>query len=191
MAGNAKHDAERRRAILDAALSCFTQFGYAKTSLDDIARRANLSRPLLYRKYRNKEDIFGAVYDGVYEARYPIVEQILAGKGSRRDKLRRMVEILCIEPWALVMDAPMAREFYDACTQVVPEIHDKHERKMLALTARLLGSREEAEVLGLAVDGMFVDLPSVAVLRKRLGVLVDRFVPGGRARATGRSSRPR
>jgi AcrR family transcriptional regulator len=169
------HDAERRRTILDAALSCFVQFGYAKTSLDDIARRANLSRPLLYRKFRNKEDIFGAVYDDVFEARYPAAGAILDGRGSRRDKLLRLYELLCVEPWALVMDAPMAQEFYDACKQVTPEAHARHERKLLELTRRVLGSKELAEVLMLAVDGLLMDLPSVAILRKRLRVLIDRF----------------
>jgi AcrR family transcriptional regulator len=175
MSSNASRDAERRRVILDAALACFVQFGYAKTSLDDIARRANLSRPLLYRKYKNKEAIYGAVYDDVYEARYPLAEQVLAGRGSRRDKLLRICELLCVEPWALVMGAPMAQEFYEACTQVNPEIQAKHERKLLELCKAVLGSRELAEVFLLAVDGLFVDLPSVAVLRKRLRVLVDRF----------------
>lgn len=175
MAVHAVPDAERRRAILDAALACFVQFGYAKTSLDDIAKRANLSRPLLYRKYRNKEDIFGAVFDDVYEARYPAAEAALAGRGSRRDKLLQVYELLCVEPWALVMDAPMAQEFYDACEQVTPEIHAKHERKRLELTRRVLGSKELAEVLMLAVDGLFLDLPSVPVLRKRLRVLIERF----------------
>ena len=176
MASNAtERDALRRRAILDAALSCFVQFGYAKTSLDDIARRANLSRPLLYRKFRNKEDIFGAVYDDVFEARYPAAEAILAGRGARRAKLMQVYELLCVEPWALVMDAPAVQEFYDACKQVTPEVHARHERKLLELTRRVLGSKELAEVLMLAVDGLFADLPSVAVLRKRLRLLIERF----------------
>jgi AcrR family transcriptional regulator len=177
MADHAKHDADRRRAILDAALACFVQFGYAKTSLDDIARRAGLSRPLLYRKYRNKEDIFSAVYDDVFEARYPLAEAVLAARGSRREKLIRIYEILCVETWALVMDAPMAKEFYDACMQVIPEIHAKHERKLYELTRRLIGGKDVTDVFMLAVDGLFVDLPSVAVLRKRLRVLVDHFAP--------------
>jgi AcrR family transcriptional regulator len=175
MASSAARDGERRRAILDAALACFSRFGYAKTSLDDIARRANLSRPLLYRKFRNKEDIFSAVYDDVFESRYPIAEQIAAGRGSRRDKLLQIYEVMCVEPWALVMDAPAAREFYDACLQVIPEVHAKHERRLLELTRALLGSREAAEVLLLAVDGLLADLPSVALLRKRLRVLIERF----------------
>ena len=46
---------KRRTAILAAALKCFLQFGYAKTSMDDVAKEANLSRPLIYLKFKNKE----------------------------------------------------------------------------------------------------------------------------------------
>jgi AcrR family transcriptional regulator len=174
-AADAERDAARRRAILDAAQACFLQFGYAKTSLDDIARRANLSRPLLYRKFKNKEDIFGAVYDDVFETRYVQVVEIAGGRGSRRDKLTRIYEVIAIETWALIAEAPMAAEFYDACLRVIPVILDKHQRKMLEVTRELLGHKDVAEVFMLAVDGMFSDLPSVAVARKRLHVLIDRF----------------
>ncbi len=54
---------ERRQAILDGAHACFLQYGFAKTSLDDIAQRAGISRPLIYRKFKNKEDILAALYD--------------------------------------------------------------------------------------------------------------------------------
>jgi AcrR family transcriptional regulator len=175
MASNAMRDTERRRAILDAAFACFVQFGYAKTSLDDIAKRANLSRPLLYRKYKNKEAIYSAVYDDVFETRYPLAEAVLAGRASRRDKLIRIYEILCVDTWAIVMDSPMAQEFWDACLEVTPKIAAKHERRLLELTRKVLGSKEVTEVLMLAVDGLFLDLPSVRVLRKRLRLLIDRF----------------
>ena len=41
-------DRERRKQILDAAFQCFVQFGYSKTSMEDVARKSNLSRPLIY-----------------------------------------------------------------------------------------------------------------------------------------------
>ncbi len=88
MAKDPQRDAERRREILDAALACFLQFGYAKTSLDDIAQRAGISRPLLYRKYKNKEDIFGACYDDVFDQLYPRCQAILDSRASRKDKLK-------------------------------------------------------------------------------------------------------
>ena len=31
---------------------CFLQFGYAKTSMDDVASNANLSRPLIYLRFK-------------------------------------------------------------------------------------------------------------------------------------------
>lgn len=176
-ASSTDRDAERRRTILDAALACFLQFGYAKTSLDDIAKRANLSRPLLYRKYKNKEAIYAAVYDDVHDARYPAAEVVLAGPGAPREKLLRIYELLWIETWNLVMEAPAAREFYDACAQVAPEIQEKHARRQLEMTRQVLGSKELAEVFMLAADGLYSDLPTTAVLRKRLRVLVERFAP--------------
>ncbi|MGA7897815.1 MAG: TetR/AcrR family transcriptional regulator [Nitrososphaeraceae archaeon] len=52
-------DRERRNQILDAALHCFLQLGYAKTSMDYVAMNANLSRPLndLDEKFHNMVDL--------------------------------------------------------------------------------------------------------------------------------------
>jgi TetR/AcrR family transcriptional regulator, transcriptional repressor of aconitase len=172
---DAEHDATRRRVLIDAARACFLQFGYAKTSLDDIAKRANLSRPLIYRKFKNKEALFGAVYDDTFDARYPQAEQVLAGRGSKRDKLLRIYEAIVIDTWAIMMTSPMAAEFYEACMRVLPEIHAKHERRLFELTKELLGTKEVTEVFMLAVDGQLTDLPSVAVLRKRVQLLVEKF----------------
>jgi AcrR family transcriptional regulator len=168
-------DAVRRRAIVAAARHCFLKFGYGKTSLDDIAKQANLSRPLIYRKYKNKEEIFAAVYEHVFEARYPAAEAVLDGGGSRRDKLMRVYEILLIEPWVEVAGAPMSAEFYDACERLLPKVQAKYEKLRLRCTQAILGSRELAEVFMLAVDGLEADLPSVTVLRRRLQLLVERF----------------
>lgn len=169
-------DSERRRVILDAARACFLQFGFAKTSLEDIAKRADLSRPLLYRMFKNKEDIYAAVYDDIYDARYPQAAEVLAGRGSKKDKLQRICEIVVIGPWEKAMNGPMAREFYDACTRIAPEVQAKHEKKLFDLTRELLGSRELTEVFLCAIEGLMIDLPSSTVLRKRLSVLVDRFI---------------
>ncbi|WP_244283707.1 TetR/AcrR family transcriptional regulator [Leptospira haakeii] len=62
-------DEERKKEILDAALYCFLQFGYSKTSMDDIAKQANLSRPLLYLKFKNKEDLYEGIFDYTLEGK--------------------------------------------------------------------------------------------------------------------------
>lgn len=43
--------------ILDAALACFSRWGLAKTTLDDIAREAGCSRATVYRLFPGGKDI--------------------------------------------------------------------------------------------------------------------------------------
>jgi TetR/AcrR family transcriptional regulator, transcriptional repressor of aconitase len=183
----------RRNAIIVAARACFWQYGYAKTSLDDIARRAGISRPLIYRTFANKDAIFGAVYDAAFVERYPAVQRALATRGSKRERLLRVCDALYMVLWAEVLSSPMAGEFYDACTKIAPAIHATHDRAERTLLSRLLGSAAVAEVFQLAVSGLMLDMPRVRVLRKRLVMLVEQFAGAApaRARATrsARSSR--
>lgn len=71
--------APRRAAILMAAMEVFARYGFRRTSMEDIAGAAGLSRSALYLHYRNKPDIFrslvqtymGSVRDGVRAALQP------------------------------------------------------------------------------------------------------------------------
>lgn len=49
---------ERRLDVLDAALRTFTRFGYRKTSMDDVAKEAHISRPGLYFLFTSKSGLF-------------------------------------------------------------------------------------------------------------------------------------
>lgn len=51
---------ERLTTILDAAIGVFLRFGYRKTSMDDVAKAAKLSRQGLYLHFANKEELFRA-----------------------------------------------------------------------------------------------------------------------------------
>jgi TetR/AcrR family transcriptional regulator of autoinduction and epiphytic fitness len=53
----------RQRALLDAAVGVFARFGFRKTSMDDIARAAGVSRQGLYLLFSNKEELFRRAVD--------------------------------------------------------------------------------------------------------------------------------
>jgi AcrR family transcriptional regulator len=53
----AQHES-RQSAVLEAAVSVFARFGYRKTSMDDVARAAGVSRQGLYLSFANKEELF-------------------------------------------------------------------------------------------------------------------------------------
>jgi len=52
--------AERRDDVLDAALLEFADHGYEGASTEDIARRAGISQPYLFRLFGTKKELFKA-----------------------------------------------------------------------------------------------------------------------------------
>ena len=52
---------DRPQEITEAALSAFAEKGYAATRVDDVAKRAGVSKGLLYLYFKTKEDLFKAV----------------------------------------------------------------------------------------------------------------------------------
>jgi AcrR family transcriptional regulator len=51
----------RRRRLLEAALATFGRYGFRKTSMEEVARAAHLSRQGLYLHFATKEDLFRAM----------------------------------------------------------------------------------------------------------------------------------
>src|SRR6476660_3375287 len=51
---------ERKDDLLDAAMIEFAEHGYEGTSTEDIARRAGISQPYLFRLFGTKKELFKA-----------------------------------------------------------------------------------------------------------------------------------
>ncbi len=56
---------DRPQEIADAAFAEFAENGYAATRIDDVAKRAGVSKGLTYLYYKTKEDLFKAVVRNV------------------------------------------------------------------------------------------------------------------------------
>jgi AcrR family transcriptional regulator len=80
--------AERtRQRILDAAGHCFAANGYAKTTVEEIAIQAGVSKALVYHHFRGKEQILEAVLErtlddwdaAIHTANWPEGKSVLQG----------------------------------------------------------------------------------------------------------------
>ncbi|MEO1656380.1 MAG: TetR/AcrR family transcriptional regulator [Pseudomonadota bacterium] len=60
--------AARRAAFLEVATETFVEFGYDRTSLDDIVARAGGSKSTIYANYGNKEGLFRAIMQDMVDA---------------------------------------------------------------------------------------------------------------------------
>ncbi|HYU03052.1 MAG TPA: helix-turn-helix domain-containing protein, partial [Jatrophihabitantaceae bacterium] len=52
---------ERREQLLDVGRSLFAEKGYGATSIEEIAARANVSKPVVYEHFGGKEGLYAVV----------------------------------------------------------------------------------------------------------------------------------
>jgi AcrR family transcriptional regulator len=88
----AERAADRRQAIIDAALDEFIARGYAATRLDDVAHRAGVAKGTIYLHFKDKQALFQEL---VRTALVPLIGRLAApppAGGSIRAALENFVE---------------------------------------------------------------------------------------------------
>ena len=82
----------KTEAILSAAVKLFPQFGFRRTSMDDIAREAGVAKGTLYLYFAGKAEVFRAMQQRNFEDAEARCEAAEAEGGSFRDRLARVLE---------------------------------------------------------------------------------------------------
>ncbi len=80
--------ADRREAILTAALDAFAAGGYHETSLDDVAERAGISKALIYEHFSSKRDLHGALLETYMQELLATVAEATAAAAQGELRLR-------------------------------------------------------------------------------------------------------
>lgn len=173
----------RRAKVLSAARWCFLNFGFQKTSFEDIAKRAELSRTLLYRLFTDKKDIYRAVFVDWLVSRHEDARASVKGPGAHAARLLEFCRQMVAEPWAEMISAPMGTEFLATCHRVDPKTEELHLEVLRQGAASILGDAASAEVFLLALDGLLADEPSALVLERRIALLVERFAAAVKRRS--------
>jgi AcrR family transcriptional regulator len=75
-----KTAAQRREDVLDAALSVFAEHGLSGASTDEIARRAGISQPYLFRLFHTKKELFIASTERCFRETREMFDRAAEGK---------------------------------------------------------------------------------------------------------------
>lgn len=70
---------QRREQLIDAATKIFARFGYNATTTHAIANAAGVTEPILYRHFRNKQDLFVAITRKVSRQTIAHWEELISG----------------------------------------------------------------------------------------------------------------
>jgi AcrR family transcriptional regulator len=83
---------ERRAQLLSAALEVFTAAGYHSAAMDEIADRANVSKPVLYQHFPSKLELYLAVLDLHIDSLVFALQKAIAEHRGNSDRVKATVE---------------------------------------------------------------------------------------------------
>ena len=190
----------KRQAILTAAHTQFRQYGYRKTSMEDIARELGISRASLYSYFENKDEIFRCVSmslheNALFEARSCLQHE--EGDASGGDLIRQVERALLARHRPFqdeYVQSPHNVELHDEysrlCGDIVADSHSQFQT-MLATALKSASRRGEidlkqagitaiqaAEILNLATAGLKRGATDLATFEMRVRKFSAVFVAG-------------
>lgn len=83
---------ERRAQLLIAALEVFTAAGYHSAAMDEIADRAQVSKPVLYQHFPSKLDLYLAVLDLHIDSLVFAIQKAIASNRENSSRVAATVE---------------------------------------------------------------------------------------------------
>lgn len=90
-----------RQALVDSAVELFTEKGYAGTSLDEIARKARVTKGALYHHFSGKQALFEAAFDAVEGGVVAKFAKVVSGATEPWDAVYAGLDTylkVCMEP---------------------------------------------------------------------------------------------
>ena len=80
---------QRREQLLEVGRSLFAQKGFEATTVEEIAARAGVSKPVVYEHFGGKEGVYAVVVDREIRHLLDVITSALTSDGSARDLLEQ------------------------------------------------------------------------------------------------------
>lgn len=162
-----------RRAVLESALTLFAVNGYRRTSIEDLARHAGVSRPTVYAHFESKEDVFRSLVRGLQDEHVEAMQVALAGGGSVSDRLYAALVARFSRFVELTSTSPFARELLDEGSRICGDINRDAQARTLRLLRGLLEEGIARKELDLERSGLGVGAAAVVIYNCAEGAKED------------------
>jgi AcrR family transcriptional regulator len=141
---NIERHRAKREAIYEAAATVFAQYGFRRTTMNDIAQAAGISRPALYLMFDNKENLFQGLAAFRLDQAIEQALGVLAGGGDTNERIIAALlvfERIFYEP---IADSPHGAELMDISQSLASELMMKDIVRLHAALAKTLSDAEQA-----------------------------------------------
>jgi TetR/AcrR family transcriptional regulator, transcriptional repressor of aconitase len=160
-----------RSQIIDAAFACFAEYGYDKTTFDDVAQKAGISRALIYTYFKSKQEFFFSMMDEKHKNYLSQSQEVLDSDLTAKEKLRKIIDIWIIDPHRIIYKSPFPNIWLKPAKSI--QESEKLLRGDFIKSLVPLVGYDLAEVIVFSYKGILDDKPPVEILEKRTDILIN------------------
>ena len=174
----AESGSAKRNSIVMAGLHLFTQYGYRKTSIDDIAEAAQVAKRTVYLNFENKAAVFLAILAYLADQVRQRCAAAEAADGTAVDRLTGLLDAyfgMGFELFSKSAHMPeLAETFSNLAQSNIRDLNMEYEKWL----ARFLRSLEKTREIGGPPEGLTVERIVYILVRAAEGAKHDPNVQG-------------
>ncbi|MFD5723374.1 TetR/AcrR family transcriptional regulator [Streptomyces sp. NPDC127036] len=179
-------DTEVASRILAAAYTCFTRSGVRSTTMDDIASRAEVSRPTVYNHVGSKDVVFRQVLEVLLNEALEAARISARRPAALQDRILKVVECKLAVSARIRADSPEhATDFIGVDAALSRDLIRQFDSRLAEILAHEIGldypaanDRDIAEILLVVCRGFEAELLDNVVFARRLYRTVELIVAG-------------
>ena len=130
--------------ILETARNIFKKFGFAKTSIGDIAIAARKGRRTIYTYFESKEDIYKAVIEKEVDILRKKLFEVIFTKTSAKEKLKGYVTTRMVTINELANYYEALRNDYMRDFKIIEKIREDFDKQEINMVSEILTEGIEA-----------------------------------------------
>ena len=128
---------DRRQKVLEVAIAEFASNGYSATSINDIARKAQISIGAMYSYFASKEDLFLTIVNNAYLLMEKILNDVVADSKDVFDCIERML----VTSREFAIEYPQLNQIYlDITTQALSSMALRLSNQLEIITPQVLSN---------------------------------------------------
>jgi AcrR family transcriptional regulator len=122
---------DRRKQIIDAATSSFSLYGYKATTIDQVAKLANVGKGTIYTFFKNKEELFDEIINGLILEMKAVANEAVSPSDSFYENVHRALYRLLEFRKQHQLTIKLSQEARDIGTPAVLDVMEKLELAIL------------------------------------------------------------
>lgn len=132
---------DRRQAILDAATKSFSLFGYKATTMNQVAKLANVGKGTIYTFFKNKEELFDEIVTNMIRDMEVAANQAIKPSNTFQENVHLSLYEMLEFRMEHQLTIKLFQEERDIGTPIVQEVMQKVENTILQIIKKKLNEQ--------------------------------------------------